>query len=353
MMACSRAPEPRTRIFTRPAYRGPSATRSRPQAGARRRRVPIAGRPGRDLPGVGSHWHSAARASLALGRARQPSARHRRAGVPWTACPAGSPPTRAAPRSPRCARQRRRPRSPRAPTSPRPCGTCCSCSPRRRPGRASKCACRRSAPCRCRGPAAHAGHAAERRRDRRGDLDRARDWASEAVGGCRRLRPHPRVRHPRRSHRAAAPAPLTAGASAARAVREWRHGRTGAHPRRTRCRGIRSPERRSEPTLIEDHVETVRLRRAPKFSVFLRRRRRPRRDRGDDPDLRVQRHRRHEPEHRDWSTRRARCSASCCSSASPSGVVVGGVVALILDRALAARTARRDRRPRDASASSD
>jgi hypothetical protein len=141
-MACSRAPEPRTRMRTRPAYRA---------------------------AGDALAW------------------------VPW---PAGSrPPTggQRSPRSPRPARPVRRVPTCRAPRRRRPCATSCSCSSRRLPAARSKCACAVRRVQVIEGPR-HARYAAERRRDG------CRTWIDLAtgarVGGCRGIRTHPRVGHP-------------------------------------------------------------------------------------------------------------------------------------------------------------
>src|SRR5687767_9117494 len=75
------------------------------------------------------------------------------------------------------------------------------------------------------------------------------------MGGCRIRRPHSRIRHPGRRVGPAAASTLRAEAPSeleARCPRgspRWENGSMTEH--------------------IEDHVERMRMRRAPKFSVFL------------------------------------------------------------------------------------
>ena len=203
-MACSRAPEPRTRIFTRPAYRAVS----RPAA--------VHNSVSRDGP----------RAAGACFRARCACRDLRRLSCDTRTvepCPARSRPTRAARRSRPCGR-RRRIRHPGSHRS-RDSGPVPAAAARREGAgsqrRGAGAAVRRRAG--RRGSAPHPRHAAERRRDRRRDLDRARP----------RRRSSGRMLHPPAAswHPASAPTCRTCCRCAPDA--RWPSLSTGSPPRGT------------------------------------------------------------------------------------------------------------------------
>ena len=174
-------------------------------------------------------------------------------GVPWSTCPAGSRPTkgRAALAAVRAAASGIARRAAAPPPRPRDRRALPAAAARREGARAlaSRCACRRSARCRCvEGPRHTRGTPPNVVETDADDLDRARD-RRRAVDGCRGRRPHPRLRHPRRPLATCCPcAPEPRTRRTRRPVRQWRHGRHGADPRIRGCRGIRSRGDRTSKT---------------------------------------------------------------------------------------------------------
>ena len=230
-MACSRAPEPRTRIFTGPAYRGAGCSPGR----GLRLPVVAATSPIRH-EGVGS----AGRATV------EP-------------CPAGSRPTKAVPPSRPCA-----PHGKRRPQRPRDLGALPAAAAGREVlrGTASRCACPRSGPCRSsKAPGTRAGllPTSSRPMRRRGSPSRSarrngRMPPPPAASGHRASEPTSRTfcrcgPEPPWLRAASAGSLSLSKRAAPGGDRRWDNGCMGPH--------------------IDDRVERVRVRRAPKFSVFL------------------------------------------------------------------------------------